>query len=288
MAIYEVEKDSSGTPTGTKLVAGGTLYADSPIGTILPYGGASAPSDWFLCQGQSLSRTTYSELFAVIGTSFGVGDGSTTFNLPDMREAVPKGAGLTGKSSVHYDSDGVALGEFVEDRIKSHSHDFGNAAGTSLYVYSVPQGADGAFYANHVAGGSNSGATDNWYVHSTGSDTNEVKSVGVNYIIKAKQTAVPADFMSKVEELIIVRKGNWTIPTMSAGGTTYVNVTFDTPMPDTDYTVTIEAMLGGQLAVSAIVVNKTTTGFMISLTRLVNTALSRTVSANYTAVKYNI
>ena len=107
-------------------VAGGTLYADAPVGSILAFGGSSAPSGWLLCQGQAVSRTTYAELFKAIGTSFGAGDGSTTFNLPDLREATTKGVGLSGKSSNHYDSDGVALGEFIEDRNKSHTHDMSN------------------------------------------------------------------------------------------------------------------------------------------------------------------
>lgn len=59
------------------------------VGTILPYGGDTAPTDYAFCDGSALSRTTYAALFAIIGTSFGVGDGSTTFNLPDMRGRVP-------------------------------------------------------------------------------------------------------------------------------------------------------------------------------------------------------
>ena len=104
-------------------IAGGTLYADLSIGSIIPFGGSVVPSGYLLCNGQAVSRTEYSELFAVIGTAYGKGNNSTTFNVPDLREAVPKGAGLSGKSSVHYDSDGVALGEFVEDRIQDHRHE---------------------------------------------------------------------------------------------------------------------------------------------------------------------
>ena len=126
MAIYDVSTTEK--KAAPSLVAGGTLYADSPIGTILPYGGASAPSGWFLCDGSAVSRTTYSELFAVIGESFGTGDGSTTFNIPDMRESVPKGAGLTGNSSVHYDTDGVAC---MYDKVtKEYYHN----AGTGEFI----------------------------------------------------------------------------------------------------------------------------------------------------------
>jgi microcystin-dependent protein len=64
-----------------------------PAGTIMAYGGASAPDGYILCDSSAISRTTYARLFAVISTTFGVGDGSTTFNLPDLRDKVPLGKG---------------------------------------------------------------------------------------------------------------------------------------------------------------------------------------------------
>lgn len=60
-------------------------------GIVLPFAGAAAPGGWLLCQGQAVNRTTYAALFAAIGTAFGVGDGSTTFNVPDMRGEFPRG-----------------------------------------------------------------------------------------------------------------------------------------------------------------------------------------------------
>ena len=72
--------DSSGATTAT-FAAGVGL----PVGMITPFAGATAPTGWFLCSGQAVSRTTYASLFAVVGTTYGVGDGSTTFNLPDLR-----------------------------------------------------------------------------------------------------------------------------------------------------------------------------------------------------------
>ena len=176
-------------------VAGGTLWADSPIGTILAYGGATAPAGWFICQGQAISRTTYSELFAVIGTSFGTGDGSTTFNLPDLREATTKGVGLTGKSNNHYDGDdgdGVALGEFVEDRVQDHTH-----------VGSIPSNEWGITTgSSDYKGYSNYSSIGNVKSRYRSGATTEVKAVGVNYIIKAKMVAMPSDFMSKVDEAV--------------------------------------------------------------------------------------
>ena len=190
MALYDVS--TTAKKAAPSLVAGGTLYADSPIGTILPYGGASAPSGWFLCDGTAISRTTYAELFAVIGTAFGVGDGSTTFNLPDMREAVPKGAGLTGHTvGAHVDAVGLTLGEFLDDRVQSHIHN----------VSTTPS-STGA--SNYAAEGDSSGThqtirTGYQTSDSRSGDTTEVKSVGVNYIIKAKMVGVPADFLAKVQ-----------------------------------------------------------------------------------------
>ena len=55
-----------------------------PTGVILPYGGSTAPTGWLLCNGGAISRTTYAKLYAVIGTTYGVGDGSTTYNLPNL------------------------------------------------------------------------------------------------------------------------------------------------------------------------------------------------------------
>jgi microcystin-dependent protein len=72
--------DSSGATTAT-FAAGVGL----PVGMVTPFAGATAPTGWFLCFGQAVSRTTYASLFAVISTTYGVGDGSTTFNLPDLR-----------------------------------------------------------------------------------------------------------------------------------------------------------------------------------------------------------
>lgn len=65
-----------------------------PSGSILPFGGTSAPTAAFLlCDGSDVSRTTYARLFAVIGTAYGAGNGSSTFGLPDLRDRVPLGKG---------------------------------------------------------------------------------------------------------------------------------------------------------------------------------------------------
>lgn len=62
------------------------LYSLVPTGVFLPYGGVTAPANFLLCDGSAVSRTTYANLFAVIGTRYGAGNGSTTFNVPKLND----------------------------------------------------------------------------------------------------------------------------------------------------------------------------------------------------------
>jgi microcystin-dependent protein len=64
---------------------GSSGTSEMPTGTVQPWLGASAPSGWLICNGQAVSRSTYSGLYAIISTRFGTGDGSTTFNVPDLQ-----------------------------------------------------------------------------------------------------------------------------------------------------------------------------------------------------------
>src|SRR5262245_1183772 len=72
-----------------------------PVGAIVAWPAASVPTGWLECYGQAVSRTTYAALFAAIGTAYGVGDGSTTFNLPDMRGRTVAGEDDMGGSSAN-------------------------------------------------------------------------------------------------------------------------------------------------------------------------------------------
>ena len=84
------------------LNAAGTIdpsFGGAPAGVVLPFAGAAAPAGWLLCGGQEVSRTTYAALYAAIGTTYGAGDGSTTFNLPDCRERILAGKGDMGGAS---------------------------------------------------------------------------------------------------------------------------------------------------------------------------------------------
>lgn len=89
----------AGSTTITLPSTSGTLALDIPSGVMLPYAAAAAPTGWLLCYGQAVSRTTYAALFTAISTTFGVGDGSTTFNLPDMRGRVAAGVDNMGGST---------------------------------------------------------------------------------------------------------------------------------------------------------------------------------------------
>ena len=79
-----------------------------PIGTQVAYGGTVPPTGWLICDGSAVSRTTYAELFKVIGTSYGAGDGSTTFNLPNKKGRVSAGYDSTNSK---FNAIGKKLGE---------------------------------------------------------------------------------------------------------------------------------------------------------------------------------
>lgn len=72
-----------------------------PTGVIMLYSGSVAPTGWLFCDGSTVSRTTYARLFSAISTAFGTGDGSTTFNVPDMRGRAPVGRDNMGGSAAN-------------------------------------------------------------------------------------------------------------------------------------------------------------------------------------------
>jgi microcystin-dependent protein len=90
-------------PAGPTGATGPT--APAPTGSVMMFGSNSAPSGWQLCNGTALSRTTFAALFAVIGTTYGAGDGSTTFNVPNMTSRVARhdtaNMGQTGGAATH-------------------------------------------------------------------------------------------------------------------------------------------------------------------------------------------
>lgn len=123
-----------------------------PIGCVVDFGAASAPSGWLLCYGQNVSRTTYAALFAVISTTFGVGDGSTTFGIPDYRGRTGIGKDDMGGSAASRVTNGTSgvdaatLGAAGGDqRQQSHSHTYtrddpGTVAGGAAAANTVSTG----------------------------------------------------------------------------------------------------------------------------------------------------
>lgn len=93
------------------------IYLTAPAGAICFVCQSSAPTGWIKANGAAVSRTTYSGLFSAIGTTFGVGDGSTTFNVPDMRGYFPRG--WVDNGSV---DSGRAFGSTQADAFASHTH----------------------------------------------------------------------------------------------------------------------------------------------------------------------
>lgn len=98
-ADYTLTYDTSAT--APKKVRLSNLASGIPVGAVTSYAGTSAPSGWLFCYGQAVSRTTYASLFSSISTTYGTGDGSTTFNLPDMRGRVAAGKDDMGGTSAN-------------------------------------------------------------------------------------------------------------------------------------------------------------------------------------------
>ena len=95
--------------------SGAWRHVGDSVGTIKAHAGGAAPTGWLVCDGAAISRTTYAALFAQIGEIWGVGDGSTTFNKPDLRGRVPRGVAASGT--------GDAVGETFGSDTHTHNVD---------------------------------------------------------------------------------------------------------------------------------------------------------------------
>ena len=153
------------------------------------YAGASAPAGWLMCDGSAVSRTTYASLFTAISTTWGIGDNSTTFNLPDLRESAPVGVGtFTAVGGTTHGSltahDAFTLAQFKDDQEQSHIHgesyansgssgvrvagaSAGNTYTVDGYTFTAPPSIDGANGTPRVG------------------TVTRGKRIGINFIIKA-------------------------------------------------------------------------------------------------------
>jgi microcystin-dependent protein len=156
-----------------------SLQSITPPGVILPFAGSLAPNGWLLCQGQAVSRPisaggstdTYKALYAAIGTTYGAGDGSTTFNLPNTQGRFLRGNGNNNLGL------GTTAGTYQDDAFQGHTH-----------TYTVRQqlsggggGSDWAFDTSTQTSLPNAAVG-----YGSIRYTNETRpsNVGVNYIIK--------------------------------------------------------------------------------------------------------
>ena len=160
-------KVSGGTVYGSTTMAGSTTFFGSvtigtrplealisPTGSITMFGGTALPNGWLYCDGAAVSRTDYLTLWAVIGSNFGAGNGSTTFNLPNLTTKFPLGStgtpGTTGGSSTVT----IASGNLpTHTHTHNHTHDFDIAqADPHNHFYTISSAAQAGTNRNILSG----------------------------------------------------------------------------------------------------------------------------------------
>lgn len=155
-----------------------------PIGSTLEWFSTTIPDNWLVCDGSAVSRTTYSDLFAVIGTTFGEGDGSTTFNLPNT-----KGRTIVGLDAedTDFNTIGKTLGEKTHTLTVAEMPKHNHTSPIDSYVNTDSQvNVKSGGHVSDKAQGENFATS---YAGSSKSHNNIQPSIVTNYIIKAKQSA---------------------------------------------------------------------------------------------------
>ena len=150
----------------------------NPPGSLMPFAAATAPVGWLLCDGAAYPRAEYSALFAAISTTWGAGDGTSTFNVPDLRGRAPVGSGTgTGLTARSLGGKGGEEAHALSvAEMPAHAHEMNAAAGggSNLSSDAIPPN-------NGVYGGRNMTTT---YAGATGPHNNMQPFAVVNYLIK--------------------------------------------------------------------------------------------------------
>ena len=181
--LYNVSSDIQTQVTANATAATNAIL---PAGLILPFGNTTAPSGYLACHGQAVSRTTYATLFAAIGTTWGTGDGSTTFNVPDFRGAFLRGTGSHGTHNMEFGGDfaGPSVGSFENDQMQGHHHEFGGWQTHSGSNRNVIFGNGTSDYASANSGGVGNPTSDGTHGTPRVGDETRPFNAGVLWCIK--------------------------------------------------------------------------------------------------------
>ena len=159
-----------------------------PTGAVLPYAGSSAPTGFLLCYGQAISRSTYADLFSAISTTYGTGDGSSTFNVPDLRGRVAAGQDDMGGSSANRltDQTGGLNGDTLGDTGGSETHTL-TTAQMPAHTHTIAAQQQVSGDSTNRGGSGQLGAAATITSSSTGGDgahNNVQPTIILNYIIR--------------------------------------------------------------------------------------------------------
>lgn len=173
------------------------LRSNYPVAAIISFAGSDEPSGWFICDGRAVSRAEYSDLYAVIGTTYGAGDGSTTFNVPNLEGRVIvgqdpddsqfNGLGETGGAKTHT----LTTSEMPNHTHTQNSHSHAKPSGTGGTVSYGPFGdflpdAAASVATSQGLAASNTGSTTatNQSTGGGGAHNNLQPYMALPYIIK--------------------------------------------------------------------------------------------------------
>jgi microcystin-dependent protein len=175
-------------PTQTEQVVRADLNALQPAGEIMAFSGTTCPTGWAAADGSAVSRTTYSQLFSRVGTAFGAGDGTTTFNLPDARNVFLRGANASTRTIGGVTYPAVSRGTTTTDALQGHQHDNIPRVNT---VFAASGGAGQLFSGvrDWVTGNPTSDGSNG--TPRTGSETRPV-NLGVNYCVRMNDQSMIA------------------------------------------------------------------------------------------------